>query len=94
MLAPLGFFALIMLSTCTMILLICWAYDTDRAKIEAGRSQPADLEFAVHSHARRSHSRFPAPRLPERGRRLRPLRPRLDSSNGRPTGQDRKLGRG
>jgi hypothetical protein len=84
MLVPLGLYLLIMLITCTMILLICWAYDTERAEIEAGRSDPADLEFPVRPNARRSHIRFPAPRLPERGRRSLLLRPRLNSSNGRP----------
>jgi hypothetical protein len=84
MLAPLGFYLLIVSVACTTILLICWAYDTDKAEIEPGLSHPADLEFPVHPHARRSHARFPAPRLPERGRRSRPLRPRLNSSNGRP----------
>jgi hypothetical protein len=47
MLAPLGFFLLNMVITCTTVLLICWAHDTNRAKIEAGQSRPADLEF-VH----------------------------------------------
>jgi hypothetical protein len=49
MLAPLGFYLLIMLIACKMILLICWAYDTARAEIEAGRSRPADSEFVPDS---------------------------------------------
>jgi hypothetical protein len=32
MLAPLGLYLLVMLITCTMILLICWAYDTGNAE--------------------------------------------------------------
>src|SRR5271167_3811062 len=49
MLAPLGFYALSMVITCTIILLGCWVHDTYRAAIEAGRSRPADLEFAGSS---------------------------------------------
>jgi hypothetical protein len=49
MLAPLGFFLLNMVITCTMVLLICWAQDTNRAEIEPRQSHPADLEFARHS---------------------------------------------
>jgi hypothetical protein len=49
MLVPLGFYLLIMLIACTMILLICWAYDTASAAIEAGRSRPEDSEFVLDS---------------------------------------------
>jgi hypothetical protein len=49
MLAPLGFYALSMVVTCAVILLACWVHDTYRAAIEAGRSRPADLEFADSS---------------------------------------------
>jgi hypothetical protein len=49
MLAPLGFYLLMTLIECTMILLLCWAYDTARAEIEAGRSRPADSEFVLDS---------------------------------------------
>jgi hypothetical protein len=47
MLAPLGFFLLNMVITCTMVLMICWAHDTSSAQIEASRSRPVDLEL-VH----------------------------------------------
>jgi hypothetical protein len=38
-----------MLITSTIILLICWAYDTAGAKIEAGRSRPAEPESVFDS---------------------------------------------
>jgi hypothetical protein len=66
MLANLALYLLFILTMCALILLICWAYDTDRAENEAGRSRPADLEFPVPAHKRRSHVRLPAPGLPER----------------------------
>ncbi len=44
-----GFYLLTMLITSTIILLICWAYDTDRAEIEAGRSRPAEPESVFDS---------------------------------------------
>jgi hypothetical protein len=47
MLAPLGFFLLYMLIALSMVLLLCWAYDTDRAEVEAGRSRLADSEFGL-----------------------------------------------
>jgi hypothetical protein len=47
MLAPLGFFLLYMVIVLSMVLLICWAYDTDRAGVEAGRTRPADSEFGL-----------------------------------------------
>jgi hypothetical protein len=53
MLAPLAVYLLILLIACTLSLLIFWAYDTDGTEIEAGRSRPAVLEFAVHPHKRR-----------------------------------------
>jgi hypothetical protein len=49
MLATLGFSLLNMLITCTMVLLICWVFDTDRADIEADRSRPADLAFVGYT---------------------------------------------
>jgi hypothetical protein len=49
MLATLGFFLLGMLISCTMALLICWVYDTDRAEIEADRSRSADLPFVSYT---------------------------------------------
>jgi hypothetical protein len=49
MLAPLGLYLVIMLFTCTLSLLICWAYDTDRAEIRSTRSRPADPESVVDS---------------------------------------------
>ena len=48
MLAPLAIDLLIMLITCALILLICWACDTDRAEIEAGQSHP-DLETVTEN---------------------------------------------
>jgi len=83
MLAPLGNYMFIMLMACTTILLICYAYDTYRAGIEAGRSLPVDLEFPVHPQPRRSRVRFPATRLRLKERRSRPPRPRLWSRPGR-----------
>jgi hypothetical protein len=75
MLAPLGCFLLIMVITCTMILLICWVRDTYGRDVETGRFLPADWEFPIHAfarfsvraNARRSALRFPAPKLPEKG---------------------------
>jgi hypothetical protein len=49
MLAPLGLYLVIMLITCTMSLLICWAYDNDSAEIRATRSRPADPESVFDS---------------------------------------------
>ena len=45
----LGFYVLAMVVTCTILLLICWAHGGYRVEIEAGRSDPADLEFADSS---------------------------------------------
>ena len=44
MLAPLAVDAAIMLITCALGLLICWAYVNDRAEIEAGHCQRAVLD--------------------------------------------------
>jgi hypothetical protein len=44
MLAPSAVDAVIMLITCALVLLICWACDNDRAEIEAGHSHRAVLE--------------------------------------------------
>jgi hypothetical protein len=74
MLAHLALYLTIMLSACTMILLMCWVYDTASAEIEAGRSRPADWEFHADRHAIRSHVRFPLRRLSERRWRARPHR--------------------
>jgi hypothetical protein len=52
MLAPLGFSLLIMLIACTLVLLICWAYDSRKASLEAGRSRPTDLNFLFDSISR------------------------------------------
>jgi hypothetical protein len=76
MLAPLAFNLSIMLSVCTLLLLICWAYDTVGAQIETGWSRPAESEFLIHPHSRRSRVRPPAPRLPK-GWCSRSPRPRL-----------------
>jgi hypothetical protein len=35
--APLGFFLLTQLATCTLFLLICWVHDADGTAIKAGR---------------------------------------------------------
>jgi hypothetical protein len=85
MLTPLGFYLLFIVITFTIDLLMYWAYGTDSATIEAGWSRPADWRFPAYQHARPSHVRFAAPRFVEIGRRSRPLRPRLNFSNGRPT---------
>ena len=53
MLAHLAVFLLIMLITCTLTLLICWAYDNDGVEIDAGRARPAVLAFPDRSHKRR-----------------------------------------
>jgi hypothetical protein len=53
MLTPLALFLLMMLIACTLTLLICWAYDTVGAEIEARRPRPAVLELPVHPHKRR-----------------------------------------
>jgi hypothetical protein len=45
----LGFYVLAMVFACIIILLICWAHGGYRVEIEAGRSRPADLEFADSS---------------------------------------------
>jgi hypothetical protein len=47
MLAPLGFYLLNILITCSTILLISWAYDTHRAQIEVGRTPLADSQFGL-----------------------------------------------
>ena len=66
MLAPLGFFLLTLLATCTLFLLICWVHDADGTAIEAGRDRPVILEFPVHPHRRTSHVRLPALTFPEK----------------------------
>jgi hypothetical protein len=66
MLAPLGFFLLTLLATCTFFLLIWWVHDADGPAIEAGRDRPVVLEFPVHPHRRTSHVRLPAPTFPEK----------------------------
>jgi hypothetical protein len=82
MLSPLAVSMAVMVITCSMSLLICWAYDIHRAEIEAGRSRPADLEFRIHHRTGRSQLRFPAPGLLQSGRRAPALRPRLKLSKG------------
>ena len=67
MLAPLGFYMLIMVIACTTILLLSWARDTYTAETEADLSRSADLKFPVHPRARRFDVTFSATRLPERG---------------------------
>jgi hypothetical protein len=68
MLAPLGFYLLIILIASTLILQIRWAHDTDRAEIEAGWPRLANFEFPVHRHTRTFHVQLPAQRLSDRGR--------------------------
>jgi hypothetical protein len=77
MLAPLGFYLVIILIACTTILLLCWVYDTARAEVEARRSRPADSKFVFDStpfagtrasSAASSRIRFEAA-TPTRGRR-------------------------
>jgi hypothetical protein len=63
--APLGFFLLTLLATCTLFLLICWVHDADGTAIKAGRDRPVNLEFPVHHHRRTSHVRLPALTFPE-----------------------------
>jgi hypothetical protein len=74
MLAHLALYLTIMLSGCTMMLLICWVHDTVGAEIEARRSRPAVLEFHVDHHAIRSHLRFRLPTLSGPRRRALPQR--------------------
>ena len=66
MLAPLGFFLLTLLATCTLFLLICWVHDADGTAIKAGGNRPVILEFPVHPHRRTSHVRLPALTFPEK----------------------------
>ena len=66
MLAPLGFFLLTLLATCTLFLLICWVHDADGTAIEAGRDRLVILEFPVHPHRGTSHVRRPTLRFAER----------------------------
>jgi len=77
MLAPLGFYALSMLITCTIILLAFWVHDTYKAELEAGRFRPADLEFADSSSRKAisaqigrhfRHARLPFGKLRAKGR--------------------------
>jgi hypothetical protein len=49
MLAPLGFYLFTMVMTCSIVMLSCWVYDTNRVAIEAWRSRPADLGFDLDS---------------------------------------------
>jgi hypothetical protein len=53
MLAPLAVFLLLLLITCSLTLLISWAYDNCGVDIEAGPSRLAVLEFPVHLHRKR-----------------------------------------
>ena len=66
MLAPLGFFLLTLLATCTLFLLICWVHDADGTAIKAGRDRPVILEFPVPPHRRTSHIGLPALTFPEK----------------------------
>jgi hypothetical protein len=66
MLAPLGFYLLMMLIACTTILVICWVDDTIRAETKAGRSRPANFGSPVHHHGRKSHVRISAPVVREK----------------------------
>jgi hypothetical protein len=47
MLAPLGFNLVFTVFVCSMILLICWAYDTAKAGVEARRSLTSGPKLAV-----------------------------------------------
>jgi hypothetical protein len=49
MLAPLGFYLLNILITCTTILLLSWVYDKHTAQIEARRTRLADSQFGLDS---------------------------------------------
>jgi hypothetical protein len=53
MLAPMAVFLLVLLITCTIALLICWAYDNDGVENEAARPRPVVLKFPVHRHRNR-----------------------------------------
>ena len=56
MLAHLAVFLFILLMTCSLALLMCWAYDNYGVEIAAGPTCPGVLEFAGHSHKKK---RFP-----------------------------------
>ena len=66
LLAPLGFFLLTLLASCSLFLLIYSVHDADGTAIEAGRDCPAIVGFPVHAHRRTYHARLPALRFPER----------------------------
>jgi hypothetical protein len=54
MLATLGFNLVFAVFVCSMILLICWAYDTAKAGVEARRSLAAGAKLAVPHYVRPS----------------------------------------
>ena len=53
MLAPLAVCLLVLLITCTIALLSCWAYDNDGVEIEAARPHRVVFKFPVHRHRNR-----------------------------------------
>jgi hypothetical protein len=52
MLAPLGFFLLMMLITFALILLACWARDTYEARVQAAQSLPPHLQIFLDTISR------------------------------------------
>jgi hypothetical protein len=58
MLAPLGFYLLNILLTCTAILVMSWAYDNHRATIEARPARPAEFEVDFDRFLREGRADF------------------------------------
>jgi PEP-CTERM motif len=83
MLTPLAVYLLMLLIACTLSLLVCWAYDTDHAAIDAGRFGPVDSDIRVRPRKRR----FPA----TRGHLAQPARYQLKSADDQ-LGAARSLG--
>jgi hypothetical protein len=65
MLAHLAVNLAIMLSLCTLLLMICWAHDTLGHRVQADRTDPAECEFPVAPRLRRSQARPRASSRPE-----------------------------
>jgi hypothetical protein len=65
MLAHLAVNLAIMLTLCTLLLMICWAYDTLGHPVHDDGSDPAESELPVSPRPRRSHARPRGARRPE-----------------------------
>ena len=64
MLAPLAFNLSIMLLLCTLLLLMCWAYDTLGHPVAAEGTRGAESAFPGHPRPRRCQVRPAAASLP------------------------------